>query len=394
MAEAVAAGEFSNGEGDTCCADCVGEAEAEAEDELALAEARDIEAIEASFAMPAHVEIDARYAREQIMDAVAQTDAEWASSADMLADLSEVLTDSATDGEVQEPLMALSALFDRLASGEPGPVQLFGRPLTALLRPGEPLAQVVPGRGDIVLRTVPGQNWAQMSFVASPGVVPSSRLLQAELYPEGDPAMLPGRFVHVVELWPVRRGEDARFARRLVNAADLVPFDTMLLRFGGETTNDADDDDQPTLTIGARGSAVVALQRRLNALDAARSQLGLSGLGNMPLAEDGVYGPRLRETIIALQHLAPAGLALTFDGVMSAAAWRALAAIEAATARTSPTPSTPTRPASPQSNRSAVPAGDLIICTAFRGAARRCESTETSYRTVGSTLPTWQIPPK
>jgi subtilisin family serine protease len=212
MEAAVAAGEFFDGE--ACCDDCAGEAEAEAEDELALAEAREIEAIEASLAMPDHSEVDAHYAREQIMDAVAQADGDWNSSTEMLAALGEVLQGGDTDGETQSPTISLSALFDQLASAGAGAVQLFGRPLTALLRPGEPLGQIVPARGDILLRTVPGQNWAQMGFVASPGTVPSARLLEANLFPESDPATLPGRFVHVTELWPVHRGEDARFARR------------------------------------------------------------------------------------------------------------------------------------------------------------------------------------
>lgn len=361
MAEAVAAGEFDDGGADACCIDCAGEAEAEAEDELALSEARDIEAIEASFATPDHTEADARYAREQIMDAVALVDGEWATSSDMLGAVTDALAEGATDTDTQQTEMTLSALFDRMAAGEPGPVHMFGQPLTTLLRPGDPLGQIVPTRGDVLLRTVPGQNWAQMSFVASPGLVASARLQEAQLYPEADPASLPGRFVHVVELWPVQRREDMRFARRLVNAADLVPFDTMLLRFGAEGAQDMEDDEQPTLMLGARGPIVAALQRRLNAFDAGRSQLGLSGLGNMPLAEDGIFGQRLRAAVIALQRLAPAGLGLVFDGVMSAAAWRALAALEAATVRTSPTPANRPRTPIQQANHNAVLAGDLNI---------------------------------
>ena len=360
MEAAVSAGEFTDGE--ACCDGCATDAQAEAEDELALAEARDIEAIEASCITPDFAEIDAHYAREQLMDAVAHVEGEWAASVDMMAALGEALAAGEPDTEAHTLPTSLAALFDQLATGDVGNVSLFGRPLTALLRPGQALGTIVPARGDILMRRVPGANWTQLGFVASPGLYASSRLLESNLFPEADPAALPGRFVHVIELWPVHRNEDARFARRLVNAADLVPFDTLLARFGQAASPDAEDDAQANLTVGARGPAVAALQRRLNVLDAARAQLGLTGLGNMPLAEDGVFGPRMRAAVIALQRLAPAGLRLSFDGVVNAATWQALIALEAAAARTSPTAPASTHPAPASSAASsAIPAGERAI---------------------------------
>src|SRR4029453_2775016 len=105
---------------------------------------------------------------------------------------------------------------------------------------------------------------------------------------EGGVNMLPGRYVQVVEGWPVRRDEQDRYCRRLANAADLVLLDTMLLRllspstaapFERETMEaESGQSPQPALGPGAAGALVSALQRRLNALHTQRTAAGQPGL--------------------------------------------------------------------------------------------------------------------
>ncbi|MGL4965548.1 MAG: S8 family serine peptidase [Inquilinus sp.] len=318
-----------------CCPECDRDA---AEDEAALAEAAAIEAIEAAYATRDFSEVDARYAGEQLMAAVARVDGDWCSTAEMLCSVGEALGADATDAESAPP--SLTALFHDLARGGKAS-SLLGRRVRVLLRPGEPIGGVSPFRGDLLLRTVPGHGWTQLGFVASPGFTSGGRVLELGLRPESDPRASPGRYAHVVELWPMRRGEDDRFVRRVANAADLMLDDTMLLRLvageGGDQSELAEYDEtaEPALGPGARGTAVVELQRRLNALHAVRTSRGLMGLGDMPLREDGAYGPRLRTAVLALQSLAPAGIVPRPDGVVGPATWRALALLESTSAAAS-----------------------------------------------------------
>ncbi|UUL84064.1 S8 family serine peptidase [Sphingomonas qomolangmaensis] len=344
-----------------CCAECDGDA---AEDEATIAEAAAIEAIEASYATADFSEVDARYAGEQLMAAVGRADGTWRSSTEMLTGLSEAMGVEAGDAESLAP--SLTALFNDVARG--GDVRsLLGRRVRVLLRPGEPIGRTSPIRGDLLLRTVPGHGWTQLGFVAAPGFASGVRTLELGLRPESDPRTSPGRYVHVVELWPVRRGEDDRFARRVANAADLMLNDTMLLRLvagdGNEAAESGDlEAGESALGPGARGPAVVELQRRLNALDAVRTRRGLMGLGDMPLQEDGSYGPRVRAAVLALQSLAPAGIVPRADGVVGAATWRALALLEATSAAVSPSPPLRTRaaPSSDSTESNGVAAGEII----------------------------------
>lgn len=344
-----------------CCAECDGDA---AEDEATIAEAAAIEAIEASYATGDFSEVDARYASEQLMAAVERADGTWRSSAEMLSGVSEAIGIEASDAESTVP--SLTALFNDVARGGDVP-SLLGRRVRVLLRPGEPIGTTTPIRGDLLLRTVPGHGWTQLGFVAAPGFASGVRTLELGLRPESDPRTSPGRYVHVVELWPVRRGEDDRFARRVANAADLVLDDTMLLRLvAGEGNEAAESGDpeagEPALGPGARGPAVVELQRRLNTLDAVRTRRGLMGLGDMPLQEDGSYGPRVRAAVLALQSLAPAGIVLRADGVVGAATWRALALLEATSAAVSPSPPlrAKTAPSSDNTESDGVAAGEIV----------------------------------
>jgi hypothetical protein len=361
---AVEAGELDFDE-DHCCPEC--DAEAAQEDELALTEALAIDGIERSFAAHDFAAVDQQFAGEQIMADIGALDGDWTSSTAMLGDVAEAL--GADEGKSADVGPTLVDLFDRMARGDA--TTLFGRPLRALLRPGDPLRRTAPLRGDVLLRAVPGQGFVQMSFVASPGLLSGGRLLEMGMRPETDPAIMPGRYLHVVELWPVRRDDEMRFARRLANAADLVPHDTMLLRFGSSsgdiiTTEGDDDPSTPTLALGARGPVVVELQRRLNALHAQRTAAGLPGLGDMPLMEDGVFGRRVRAAIQHLQSLVPASLRLSADGTVDAATWRAIALLEqtaaAVTQRPAPTPTARHNSAPPPAMRGgAIAAGQDIV---------------------------------
>lgn len=356
-----------------CCPDC---SAASTDDEAALAEAAAIEAIEASYASTDFSEIDARYAGEQLMTAVAQADGEWHSTSEMLDGVGEALGAEASDAESAPT--SLTGFFHNLPRGGATP-SLLGRRVRVLLKPGEPIGGVSPLRGDLLLRTVPGHGWTQLGFVASPGFASGARVLELGLRPESDPSAFPGRYVHVVELWPMRRSEDNRFARRVANAADLMLDDTMLLRLvsgeAGDSNDAAEESNEPSLGPGARGPAVVDLQRRLNALHAARTGRGLMGLGDMPLREDGAYGPRLRTAVLALQSLAPAGVIPRADGVVGPATWRALALLEATSNAATPSPSRPQQadPTVPTPVNS-VAAGEIVetrvpLLASHRGTA-------------------------
>lgn len=361
--DAATFGEMDSAEDEACCPEC-GDAACR-HDEAAAAEALAIEQLERSYQSRDFSEVDARYAGEQIMAAVAGAGGSWPSSAEMLADLGEALGTGETAESADATDMSLHDVFRQAADGNAAPLRLLGRTVRVLLRPGEPLGGIAPLRGDIVLRAVPGHGWVQMGFVATPGLLSASCLAELGFRPEADPAHLPGRYVHVTELWPLRRDEDDRFARRLANAADLVPHDTMLVRLapeGGfgeaETGNYEDDASGPPLGPGAHGTVVAELQRRLNTLHAARMAAGLPGLGDMPLAVDGAYGPRLRAAIAALQRLAPVGMRVPTDGIVGAATWNVLAMLESAVALVSPP--TPASPAVPRPSPSARPGGGIV----------------------------------
>ncbi|HEV2817121.1 MAG TPA: S8 family serine peptidase [Allosphingosinicella sp.] len=366
--QAIESGELDGESGGACCGDC--DAEAQAEDEAALAEALRIEQLERSFVPTDFSEVDARYAGEQLMAAVdAALEAAPESSADLLESLGEALG----EGEGVEDGAAAPSLFElfrALSRGEAGPGRLCGRPVRVIARPGDSLSGVTPLRGDVLLRLLPAQRWVQLSFIAEPGVVAFDRLSDRALRPEGGAAGLPGRYVQVVEGWPVLRREEDGFARRIANAADLLPLDTMLLRMlpPGAEPNEAaaetepSDPAAPDLASGARGPAVAALQRRLNLLHARRSAAGLPGLGDLPLAEDGVFGPRLRAAVEALQRFAPPGLVPAPTGIMDRAGWNALALLEAAAASLPATPRVARRAAAPSpAGAAAIAAGQETI---------------------------------
>lgn len=370
-------GEFADEAG--CCPEC--DAEAEQEDEAAMAEALEIDALERAAMVDASAEADQRYAGERLMAAV-ETASEWAphSSAQLVDAIGEAL-DAAGDSDAESVGLSppLTLLFRAVAEGVREGLQLLGRRVRVLAAPGEPLGQLAPMRGDLLLRMVPGQGWVQLGFVAEPMLNAATRLPERGLWPEGGNQVLPGRYVHVIEAWPLARRESDRFARRLANAADLTLLDTMLLRLlppGAETKSGSEaenDPQQPSLHAGSAGTAVSELQRQLNALHAARTRLGLSGLGDLPLAEDGRFGPRVRAAVLELQRLAPSGLVATPDGTVGPASWRALALLEQTASVTSQGRPAPQHAHAPRPGQNGVASGQLIVqrlplLTAHRGA--------------------------
>ncbi len=368
-AHAVEAGEIDDAADEVC--GCEHDQEADPEDEAALADALRIDQLERSYHAPDYSEIDEAYAGEQMMAAVGtMLDAAPDSTTSLMTALGEALDQGESYGEHGDASqVSLYRLFRTIADRS-GPVpHLFGREVRVLARPGEPLGGARPLRGDLLLRVLPGHRLVQLSFVAEPGLVSAQRLAERGLQPEGGVDRLPGRYVQVVEAWPVRRDEEDRYGRRLVNAADLVLLDTMLLRLlppgaavpvERETTEAGNGPStQPVLGLGAAGTAVTELQRRLNALHAQRTAAGQPGLGDMPLAEDGRYGPRMRAAVQALQRLAPAGLVPRPDGVMGPATWNALALLEAGVAMLAASPPAPARPPTP--GGAAIGAGQKII---------------------------------
>jgi hypothetical protein len=325
-AHAVEVGEIDDTADEIC--GCEYDHESDPEDEAAMAEALRIDELERSYHSPDYSEIDEAYAGEQMMAAVGtMLDTAPGSSTSLMTALGEALDHVEGFGERGDASqVSLYRLFRAIADRS-GPVpHLFGREVRVLARPGEPLGGVRPLRGDLLLRVLPGHRWVQLSFVAEPGLVSAQRLVERGLQPEGGVDMLPGRYVQVVEAWPVRRDEQDRYCRRLANAADLVLLDTMLLRLlrpgaagpaeGEATEAESGLSTQPVLGPGAAGAAVKDLQHRLNTLHARRTAAGQPGLGDMPLAEDGRYGPRMRAAVQALQRLAPPGLVPRPDGVI------------------------------------------------------------------------------
>jgi hypothetical protein len=334
-AVAINSGEIDVEACDFCGPECACD---QGEDEAALAEALQIEQLEGSLATRDFGEVDQRYTGERVMAAAVEAiHAGPDSSAALMSLLGETLNDSeAEDQQPAPPSPSLFELFRSVAARERYAPMLFRRHARVLARPGEPLGTVSPMRGDLLVRVLPAQRWAQLSFCVDGTLVSVDRLRETDLRPEGGRNALPGRYIQVLEAWPIRREEQDRFARRLTNAADLLPLDTLLLRLLPATT-DTDSEsvtpedtspDEPTLVEGSRGPAVTSLQRRLNQLDARRSAAGMPGLGNMPLAEDGVFGPRVRTAVEALQRLAPSGLVPAPTGVVDRGTWRALSLLE------------------------------------------------------------------
>jgi len=355
---------------EACGPDC--RCDRAAEDEAALAEAAEMDALERGYARTDYSDVDARYAGEQLMAAVgaAIETVPGDGEGEFLDALAESLGDAEGTAESTSERPSLYALFQAAVAGQARPQRLFGRAIRVIARPGDPLGRVRPLRGDLLLRALPGERRVYLAVVAGATACAFERLAERGLRAEGGDAALPGRYLHVVEAWPVRRAEAEGFARRVANAADLIPLDTVIVRLAppgaeagepGDAEDEPGDPSEPNLAVGARGSAVAALQQRLNALHARRTAAGLAGLGNMPLAEDGVFGPRLRAAVAAMQRLAPAGLVPVPDGEMDRAAWSALALLEAAAARLPAAPSAPAAPPVASRAAGAVQAGQEIV---------------------------------
>lgn len=371
-------------------------------DAALLEEAGRIAALQQDTFSPDYAEADARYAGERLVQA-AETLVEQPESSETLCRLlGEQVGDAGEFADTSDAPSSLYRLFDQIRRRESAPPRLLGRRVRLLARPGATLDGLQPRRGDLMLRVFPGQRFVQLSIVASPELVSLDRLGERGWQPEGRGDPLPGRYIQVVEAWPLRRSEAEGFARRVANAADIVPLDTMILRLLVEGESDGDplaenDPARPRLAIGARGAEVTALQRRLNEFDRRRQAAGLIGLGNMPLFEDGHFGPRLHAAVQALQRLAPTGMVPHPNGIMDDASWAAIGFLEAALSALTPgvQPAPGRAPASPGASSSTIAPGQetlqrVPLLAAHRGTppdlALRWNAMPAGTRTVDLVL--------
>jgi peptidoglycan hydrolase-like protein with peptidoglycan-binding domain len=175
--------------------------------------------------------------------------------------------------------------------------------------PGQPMADVNPRPGDLLLRVARGEDWGHIAVVASPQLCRHDRLAAAGLRGEGYPRLLPGHYVQVVELGPHRRTSADRFARRLSDAAGLVLPDSLLLRpllpgvFYGHSEAEADPAErQPVLRAGMTGPSVKEAQQKLNRVHTDSIALGLPGLRGCPLPEDGHFSQRMKQAVTDFQQ--------------------------------------------------------------------------------------------
>ena len=357
-------------------ADCDCDHDATEQDNDAMAEALQIDRLERSYIDADYAEVDARYDGEQLMGAVnSALGSRYDQPSEMLGAIQDQMSaDDLLALPDRRTKQSLYDLFRAVAGGQGSPLRLLGRSVQVIGRPGTLASQISPRRGDVMLRSALGQRFVQLSFVADPDVVPQAMLQHRGWRADSNGTPQPGQYVHVVELWPQRRGEADRFARLLADVDNLVAPGTLLLRLLPESSapasaDDAGDLDHPIIMMGAQGRAVAGLQSRLNQLHARRVAAGLQGLGNLPLAEDGRFGPALRAAIVAMQHLAPTGLIPNPTGIMDRASWQALALMEriGLGLPTAPAPDrVPTRP-SADSAPGQLTVDHVVMLSAHRG---------------------------
>ena len=181
-----------------------------------------------------------------------------------------------------------------------------------LAHPGEPMTNIVPRPGDLLLRVALGEGWGWLAVVASRGLHAHTRLAERGFRCEGHPRVARGAYVHVVEPGPRSRNREARFARRLSDADGIVLSDTLLLRLrpvrGPMAASEAEPStgEPPVLSrllrAGESGRAVREAQRQLNRVHADLIALGLPGLPGCPLPEDGRFGAPMAHAVLAFQQ--------------------------------------------------------------------------------------------
>jgi peptidoglycan hydrolase-like protein with peptidoglycan-binding domain len=181
-----------------------------------------------------------------------------------------------------------------------------------LCYPGEPMRDVELRPGDLLLRVALGEGWGLVAVVASSGLHRLEQLAAKRLRGEGYPLLLPGSYVHVVEIYPRRRPSDVRFARRVCDDSGALLGDTLLLRprpayLRGESGEAGPDDIRPAsqelpLRPGSSGVAVRDCQLQLNRVHADLIALGLPGLAFCPLEPNGRFTSRMERAVRALKQ--------------------------------------------------------------------------------------------
>lgn len=236
--------------------------------------------------------------------------------------------------------------------------QHLARLFEVLAKPGDPLSDLAPRPGDVLIRVARGERWSHVAFVASVGLHRLEQLPEAGFRGEGYPTPPPGWYIHVVEILPRPRTSHDRFARRLGDASRNVLQDTLLLRPlpGGvgasihnapesslewaEGTGSCPDIPEPhrLLRLGSQNPSVREAQRKLNAFHAAELAAGRPGLDGCPLATDCIFGElTLRATKSFQQRVFP-DQRREWDGVIGPKTWAQLDKVP------SPVPPLPTPP--------------------------------------------------
>ncbi len=215
--------------------------------------------------------------------------------------LQQLLMSGRRDDVGQAP--SASGLFNAILyptrRASPSALRMADR-LDVVARPGEPLGDLSPRRGDVLIRVAPGQGWGLVAVIGAGGLRRHDQLAELGLRFEGYPRLEPGGYVHVVEPGPRPRSLDDRFARRLCDATGQVLPDTLLLRLGSPHPAEAETD--PALAPGQRGPSVRQAQAQLNRVDADLKSLGLPGLAGCPLPEDGRFGAAMTLAVQAFQR--------------------------------------------------------------------------------------------
>ena len=243
-----------------------------------------------------------------------------------------------------------------------------------LARPGTMMLDLVPKRGDLLVRVARGEGWGHVAVVASPGLYIHHQLAERGLRGEGYPLPLPGWHVHVVEAGPRPRRSDDRFARRLGDASGVVLGDTLLLRPRAEAALEAegaseDDGNQSAaqrpamLRKGASEAAVREAQQKLNRVHADSVALGLLGLTGAPLNEDGRFDQRTEQAVADFQQQV-FGDPSRWNGVLDAATWAQLDLVTGTVASTTEAPpprsTSSGRPMQRPAREDAAPLEDLF----------------------------------
>ena len=208
----------------------------------------------------------------------------------------------------------------------------YEKRFSAIALPGQTMADVTLRPGDLLVRVARGEGWGHIGVIASPQSCRHLELANAGLRGEGYPRLLPGGYVHVVEIGPRPRSLSHRFARRLTDAAGVLLPDTILVRpilprFRGEQAEAAEPaataSARPVLRLGTVHPSVRELQRKLNRVHSDLVSLALPGLEGCPLSETDRFDAQTARAVVSFQQQV-FGDPAKWDGVVGPETWAQL----------------------------------------------------------------------